>query len=417
MHSDKTIKGIFRKNRALITCILSLEFISVHAQILYFTKDQLMAMDEAVLIQKNSVQPYVKELQKFADLYIKSGPWSVTYHPGKAVSGDPHDYFSESPYWWPDPDAPEAPYIRRDGLRNPDRFTDHKESLAEMTIAVSILSLAGHYLQKPGYSAKAAEILRVWFIDESTRMNPHLEYAQAIPNRSAGRSVGIIDTHIWTKWFDALYLLSISGHWPDHEQDKFRRWFTDYLVWMLNSEKGIEEKMRSNNHATWWTAQTAAMSSFTGRTDLLPALEVHTKNFLIRNQIEGSGRCPEEEARTRSYDYVLFNLEAFGFLCRFFEGHNSYLWEWQNDRGGSIKKALDYMMPYIEHPQLWKGEQVTKINKRELAILVFAGMRYPDAGYLNMYKKQMTDRAPGSFESRYDPFLLWLNLLVAAQMN
>ncbi len=417
MISDITINGIFGKKWPLIACILSLEFNLVHAQTIYFSEEQLRSMDETVLSQKNDVKPYLEELQKFADLYMKSGPWSVTYHSGKAASGDPHDYYSESPYWWPDPDDPEAPFIRKDGFRNPERFTDHKESLAEMTIAVSILSIAGHYLQKAGYSRRAVEILRIWFIDDSTRMNPHLEYAQAIPNTSSGRSVGIIDTHNWTKWFDALYLLSLSGLWANHEQDKLRRWFSDYLEWMLNSEKGQEEKMRSNNHATWWTAQTAALSSFTGRRDLLPMLEDHTKNFLIRNQIEGSGRCPEEEARTRSYDYVLFNLEAFGFLCRFFERHNIYLWEWENNRGGSIKKALDYMIPYIEHPQLWKGEQVTKIYRRDPAILVFTGMHYPDAGYLDIYKQQMTERVPGSRESRYDPFRLWLNLWVSAQMN
>jgi Alginate lyase len=40
----------------------------------------------------------------------------------------------------------------------------------------------------------AAELLRVFFVDPKTRMNPSLQYAQAIPGVSPGRGYGIIDT-------------------------------------------------------------------------------------------------------------------------------------------------------------------------------------------------------------------------------
>ncbi len=36
--------------------------------------------------------------------------------------------------------------------------------------------------------------LRAWFVDEATRMNPNLQYAQAIQGRFTGRGIGIIDT-------------------------------------------------------------------------------------------------------------------------------------------------------------------------------------------------------------------------------
>ena len=384
-------------------------------QTLLFTGLQLAVLDTAVLEKKVAIQPYLTELREYADLYMKKGPWSVTFNTGKSISGDPHDYYSEAPYWWPDPDDPDAPYIRKDGLRYPGRFTEHKESLAEMTIAVSVLSLAGHYLEEPSYSLRAAEFLRIWFIDEQTKMNPNLNYAQAIPNKSPGRCFGIIDTHNWTKWFDALELLSKSGQWLKNDQDKLRRWFADYLEWMLESENGREEKMRRNNHATWWTAQTAAVAGYTGRSDLIPMLENHARHFLVGTQIDADGRCPEEEARTRSYDYALFNLEAFGFLSRIFERYDIDLWEWTNKRGGSVKKALDYMIPYMQEPEKWTGQQITNMNIREPAILVFAGMRYPEYGYLTLYQTFMTRRKPGSADFRYDPFRLWLNLLMTTK--
>jgi hypothetical protein len=380
------------------------------AQSIYFAPADLSALEEAVDHQNTDLQPYLNELRLFADAYLRKGPWSVTYIESKAVSGDPHDYYSEGPYWWPDPDDPEAPYIRRDGMRNPERFTAHKEALAEMTVAVSVLSLAGHYLKDPVYSKRAVEVLRVWFLDPETRMNPNLNYAQAIPNRSPGRNFGIIDTHIWAAWFDFLQILSGSGYWPEKDQDKLRLWFADYLNWMLESDHGQDEKMADNNHATWWTAQTAALAGFTDRADLFAMIQDHVKDHLIENQIESNGGCPAEEKRTRSFDYSLFNLEAFGLICRFFDIRGVDLWEWTNSRGGSVKKAIDYMVPYLENPADWKGTQITEKNTREPSFLLFAGLRFPEAEYRDLYRRLMSWRSPDDLKFRYDPFRLWLTM-------
>src|SRR5438034_4836905 len=45
------------------------------------------------------------------------------------TSGDKHDYMSQAPYFWPNPDATHhLPYIRRDGERNAEinRFSDRR---------------------------------------------------------------------------------------------------------------------------------------------------------------------------------------------------------------------------------------------------------------------------------------------------
>ena len=36
--------------------------------------------------------------------------------------------------------------------------------------------------------------VRAWFVNESTKMNPNLQYAQAIKGIATGRGIGIIDT-------------------------------------------------------------------------------------------------------------------------------------------------------------------------------------------------------------------------------
>ena len=50
------------------------------------------------------------------------------------------------------------------------------------------------------YADHAAAHLRAWFIDEATRMNPNLQYAQAIQGRFTGRGTGIIERCTWWKW-------------------------------------------------------------------------------------------------------------------------------------------------------------------------------------------------------------------------
>src|SRR5258707_9212006 len=42
-------------------------------------------------------------VRKHAASALKSGPWSVTNHRPPNVDAGPNDYYSEGPYWWPDP--------------------------------------------------------------------------------------------------------------------------------------------------------------------------------------------------------------------------------------------------------------------------------------------------------------------------
>src|SRR5690242_16879704 len=126
---------------------------------------------------------------------LGAGPWSVTYHrpSGIETSAGPHDYFSEGPYWWPDPKNPKGPYIRRDGERNPDRFTTNHADLSHLCEAVLCLGIGAALLDRQDCLQHASEVLSVWFVDPATRMNPNLEFGQAVRGKMPGRSTGIID--------------------------------------------------------------------------------------------------------------------------------------------------------------------------------------------------------------------------------
>ena len=129
-----------------------------------------------------------------ANRYLTEAPVTITASQSPRSAGGLHDYFSEGDYWWPDPANPGGPYIQKDGLTNPDNFVAHRHALIRLSLQVPALAAAWSLTRDRRYAAHAATHLRAWFIDEKTRMNPHLLYAQAISGRFTGRGIGIIDT-------------------------------------------------------------------------------------------------------------------------------------------------------------------------------------------------------------------------------
>ena len=57
---------------------------------------------------------------------------------------------------------------------HPDVFSDayDKVALWDMEAACIDLAIAYYWTGKPAYAPKAAEIVRSWFIDPATQMNP-----------------------------------------------------------------------------------------------------------------------------------------------------------------------------------------------------------------------------------------------------
>src|SRR5690606_33062940 len=90
--------------------------------------------------------------------------------------------------------------------------------LSRMINAVKTLSLAWYFSDNKAYADKAAELIRVWFLNPKTLMNPHLNYGQSIPGRTDGRFIGIIDGRSFAVLVDAITLLETSGSLSDDEE-------------------------------------------------------------------------------------------------------------------------------------------------------------------------------------------------------
>src|SRR5881394_3259573 len=133
-------------------------------------------------------------LVRAGERYLEQPPVTITSASSPRSAGGLHDFFSEGDYWWPDPKNPNGPYIQRDGMTNPDNFVEHRRALMRLSVQVPALTAAYLITHDERYAKHAGLHLRVWFIDPATRMNPNLQYAQAIHGITTGRGIGIIDT-------------------------------------------------------------------------------------------------------------------------------------------------------------------------------------------------------------------------------
>jgi hypothetical protein len=329
-----------------------------------------------------------RRLRAEAEKRLKEGPWTVTAERPKDLDElDPHDYYSEAPYYWPDPDHPAGPYIRKDGQFYPGRFLANKNALNAMADAVFTLGTAAYFLEDQRYAQRAARDIRTWFVDPKTRMNPSLEYSQAIRGVNNGRGAGIIDGRVLIRAIQGMELLAQTGGWDAKDQLAVHKWFEEYLHWLTHSKNGEDEKRAGNNHASWWTAQVAAVASFVENKPEQHAAFEYYREHIFPRQIKADGSAPREESRTRSLSYSAFNLEAYTTICRIAQVHGVDLWSMKAKNGASLATVIDYLEPYLADPRKWAKEQISEFPNDGLYFLAFAGMGMKRPEYLTLFHK------------------------------
>ena len=277
----------------------------------------LLATRQRIRDGDKQLDSALTQLRRDAQKALSTAPQSVVTKAATPPSGDKHDYMSQAPYFWPNPKtADHLPYIRRDGERNPEinKISDH-QSMDRMVSAVETLALAYFFESDETCAAKAAQLLRAWFIDPATRMNPNLQYAQAIPGVNTGRGIGLIETRGLTRVVDANGLLGGSKAWTDPDQRNLEQWFAEFLLWMLESNNGRDEAAAKNNHGTYYDLQVSAFALFVGKTDLAIHILETARAKRVATQIEPVGRQPLELVRTKAWSYSVGNLDGLTLLA------------------------------------------------------------------------------------------------------
>jgi len=337
-----------------------------------------------------ALAPALEKLKDDAEKALKQPPISVLDKDATPPSGDKHDYMSVAPYWWPDPSKPDGkPYIRKDGERNPDRKSlGDADALGRMQGAVTTLALARFLTGRDACAEHAARLLRTWFLDEATRMNPNLSYGQAVPGRTDGRGTGIVDTAGLIHLVDAAILLEESAAWTADDRKGLRTWFSKYLDWLLESAHGKDEAKASNNHATQYDAQVACYALYTGRREVARRVLEKAPALRIDAQVEPDGRMPQELARTKSWDYCCVNAYNLLNLARLGGHVDVDLWGYASKDGRSLRKAVDFLVPFATGEKTWTAKQIVEFQPDRLGTaLRRAAARWPDGPYASALKR------------------------------
>jgi hypothetical protein len=335
--------------------------------------DDLEAI-KAALPTKPAIATAYRDLIARADKALAAEPGSVMDKRSIPASGDRHDYASLARYWWPDPANPEGPYIRRDGDTNPEIETNRfdRTALSRMARNADTLALAYYYSGERKYAEGTAAVIRTWFLDPATAMNPNMIYAQAVPGVSEGRPEGVLDGASFIGAIDAAGLIAPSGALTPAEVAALEGWFSRYIDWMLESPNGKAEGKAENNHGLWYDAQVARFALFARRPDVARKIVVSFSTMRIDRQIDSAGALPAELKRTRSFHYSLYALEAAYDVADSAACLDVDLYGYRRAKGGSLRSATAYVAAYRGRARDWPYKEMDWPSEKLDELLVRA---------------------------------------------
>ena len=325
-------------------------------------------------------------------------PLTITKYHAALSTGGPHDYYSNGDYWWPNPNTTNGlPYVQRDGQTDTNNFNEDRDCVRQLDSAVAVLGAAYKVTGDNRYAGKAAELLRVFFLDPATMMNPNLQYAQAIPGVSPGRGIGIIDTLHLIDVPRAVEIMQKSPAFPPEVTAGLKKWFADYVTWMRTSKNGNDEANAANNHSVAYWLQVAVFAQFTGDEKDLADCREHFKNVFLPKQMAADGSFPRELARTKPYGYSSFQTDNMAMLCQVLSTPQDDLWTFQLPDGRGMRKAIEFMYPYWADKNKWladgrhKDIQAWDGWPARQSALLFGGLAYGDQKYLDLWSKLPAD--------------------------
>ncbi|HTR42827.1 MAG TPA: alginate lyase family protein [Pseudomonadales bacterium] len=352
-----------------------------------------------------------------AEKAMEMKPPAITYEIATNSAGGPHDFFSQADYAWPNAtNQTGLPYVSHDGQSNPDVFTYHRMAMRNMKDAVAALAAAYAITGDDKYARKASQFIQVFFLDPKTRMNPNLQYAQAVLGGSTGEPYGIIDTLHLAELAVAVPYLEKSPAFDPAVDVGLKQWFTDYSHWIMTSKPGINEMDNPNNHSIACFVQLAAFAKYTGDQQILAMCRNRFKTVLFPNQMTNDGSFPRELKRTKPYGYSIFQADNLSILCVLLSTPNDDLWKFTLPDGRTPRNAVDFIYPYLADKDQWladgRGKDIMHWDHwpARQPCLLFAYAEFGDPKYFDLWQKLPAD--PTDLEIRRNMAvtqpLLWI---------
>lgn len=338
-----------------------------------FRSEALFVLDDEILSRQREQfragepgpKRHIDDLIQRAERKLGGPTYSVTTKTTLPPSGDLHDYWSVAPYWWPNPDTPDGlPYVRRDGQRVPGTVLwapgseqYDRSALQSMIDETTQSALAGFFTGDARFFARGAELLRAWFLNPATRMNPHLRFAQVQRghNNDEGHPSGIIEASDLHYLLDAVRLIEREGALTAAEAAALREWFSEYRAWLEESRQGRVERAALNNHGPWYDVQVATIDAYLG--DVRALLDTARRAFeRVGQHFAPDGSQPEELKRTQTQHYVAYNLQAWVALATCVGRLGQDLWSYRAPGGSGLVPAALWFLERVgkpwDYPQL-----------------------------------------------------------------
>ena len=334
-----------------------------------------------------------KALKKQAEHDLVMKPLTVMSKDYIPSSGSKHDYVSLARYAWPDQTKPNGlPYMMRDGISNPELNKFDRNKLSDMTGAIYRLSLAYYFSEDEKYAKKATELIHIWFLDKTTRMNPNLRYAQHIPGEADGRCYGVIDAYSFVEMLDGVQLLEKSKSFTAKDSKKLKAWFSQFLKWLLSHPQAIEESDQKNNHAIAYDVQVAAYSLYTGNRKVFSDVLAYFPKRRIATQIAPDGSQPHELRRTLAFGYSQYNLHHIIDLMLMVKHQGLDFHKYGIRDEHSFFKAMDFLASYMgKSVKLWPYQQISgwEEKQQEMACDFYRAYTLDESrkDYLHIYQQ------------------------------
>lgn len=334
-----------------------------------------------------------KALKKQAEHDLVMKPLTVTSKDYIPSSGSKHDYVSLARYAWPDQTKPNGlPYMMRDGISNPELNKFDRNKLSAMTSAIYRLSLAYYFSGNEKYAKKATELIHIWFLDKTTRMNPNLRYAQHIPGEADGRCYGVIDAYSFVEMLDGVQLLEKSKSFTAKDSKQLKNWFSLFLKWLLTHPQAIEESNQKNNHAIAYDVQVAAYSLYTGNRKVFSDVLAYFPKRRIATQIAPDGSQPHELRRTLAFGYSQYNLHHIIDLMLMVKHQGLDFRKYGISDEHSFFKAMDFLAPYMgKGVKQWPYQQISgwEGKQQEMACDFYRAYTLDESrkDYLHIYQQ------------------------------